>query len=75
MAGLGQGQRELNGLEVAHLTDEQDVGVLAEGGAQRPLERGAVEADLALVDGGEVVLVHVLDRVLDGEDVQRPRSR
>ena len=71
VTGLGQGERELDGLEVAHLTDEEDVGVLAEGGAQCPLEGRAVEADLPLVDGGEVVLVHVLDGILDGEDVQR----
>ena len=38
VAGLGQRQGELDGLEVAHLADQEDVGVLAEGGAQRPLE-------------------------------------
>ena len=73
VAGLGQGQRELNGLEVAHLTDQQDVGVFAQGGAQRPLEGGTVEADLALVDRREPVVVHVLDGILDGEDVERAR--
>ena len=72
MPGLGQRQRKLNGLEVAHLADEENVGVLPEGRAQRPLERRAVDADLALVDGGELVVVHVLDRILDREDVERP---
>ena len=72
VARLGQRQGELDGLEVSHLTDEEDVGVLPESGTQRPLERRAVEADLALVDGGEIVLVHVLDRVLDREDVEGP---
>ena len=71
--GLGQGEGELNGLEVTHLTDQQDIGVLTEGRAQRPLERRAVDADLTLVTGRQAVVVDVLDGVLDGEDVQRAR--
>ena len=74
VAGLGQREGELNGLEVAHLTHQQDVGVLAQGGAKGPLERGTVGPDLSLRDGGEPVLVDVLDGVLDREDVHRPRS-
>ena len=38
VARLGQGQGEADGLEVTHLADQQHVGVLPEGGAQRPLE-------------------------------------
>ena len=53
VAGLGQGDGQLNGLEVAHLTDEQDVGVLPQGGAESPLEGGAVGADLPLGHGGQ----------------------
>ena len=37
---------QLDGLEVAHLTYEEDVGVLPQGGAKRTLERGAVGPDL-----------------------------
>ena len=48
VAGLGHGEGDLDGLEVAHLADEQDVGVLAEGRAQGPLEGGAVDPDLTL---------------------------
>ena len=69
MAGLGREQRDLGGLEVAHLADEDDVGILAQGGAQRPREAVGVEADLALVDDAAPVLVHELDGVLDGDDV------
>ena len=69
VAGLGDGQRELHRLGVAHLADEHDVGVLAERRPQRPLERVGVDADLALVHRGALVHVHVFDRVLDGEDV------
>ena len=70
---LGQRQRQLDGLEVAHLTHEEDVGVLPQGRAQRTLEGGAVGPHLSLGHGREAVLVDVLDRVLDGEDVHRPR--
>ena len=55
VAGLRDGERGLDGLGVAHLADEDDVRVLAERRAQRPLERVAVDADLALVDGGALV--------------------
>ena len=55
VTGLGQRERELNRLEVTHLTDEEDIGVLSESGAERPLEGGAVDADLSLVDGGKLV--------------------
>ena len=34
-AGLGHGQGDLDGLEVAHLADHQHVGVLPEGGEER----------------------------------------
>ena len=75
VTGLGDRQRELDRLGVTHLTDEDDVGVFTQRGAQRALERVGVEADLALVDRGALVLVHVLDRVLDREDVALDGSR
>ena len=59
-------ERDLGGLEVADLADHDDVGVLAQEGAQR---RREVEPDvlvhLHLVDADEVEL----DRVLGGRDV------
>ena len=72
VAGLGERERELDRLRVAHLTDEDDVGVFAQRRPQRPRERLRVDTDLALVDRGDSVLVRVLDRVLDREDVHRP---
>src|SRR4029079_945357 len=53
----------------AHLADEYDVGVLAEGGLQGEREVLGVGADLALVDDALVVRVQELDRILDREDV------
>ena len=69
VARLRRVQRDLHRLGVAHLTDEDDVGVLAERGAQRGGEARRVLADLALADHALVVLVDELDGVLDGDDV------
>ena len=56
-------------LEVAHLADEDHVGVLAQGARSASPKLGRVGADLALVDDAALVAVHELDRVLDREDV------
>ena len=69
VAGLGRGQRGRDRLEVAHLAEEDHVGVLAERAAERIGEPGRVAADLALVDDAALVLVQELDRVLDRDDV------
>ena len=72
VAGLGDDQRRLDGLQVAHLADEHDVRVLAQDVLERLLEGAGVGADLALVDQAVLVRVQVLDRVLDGDDVLVP---
>ena len=59
-------------LEVAHLADEDDVGILAQRRAQRVREAVRVAVHLALVDEAALVLVDVLDRILDREDVLVP---
>ena len=69
VAGLGRGQRGGDRLQVAHLADQDHVGVLSQGGAQAEGEVRGVGADLALVDDRALVLVQELDRVLDREDV------
>ncbi len=69
VAGLGSGQRGRDRLEVAHLAEEDHVGVLAEGGAEGAPEALRVGADLALVDDAPLVAVQELDRVLDRDDV------
>jgi hypothetical protein len=60
------------GLQVAHLSDQDDVRVLAQRGAQRALEALGVGADLPLVDQALLVVVDELDRVFDGDDVIGP---
>ena len=69
VAGLGRGQRGRDRLEVAHLADEDHVGVLAQRGLQAEREALRVGAELALVDDALLVRVQELDRVLDRHDV------
>ena len=69
VAGLGRGKRGADGLQVAHLADEDHVGVLTKGGAERLAEARRVDTDLALVDDAALVAVHELDWILDREDV------
>ena len=69
MPGFGGLDRDRDGLEVAQLADQDDVGILAQRRAQRILERVGVGAHLALVDQALLVAVHELDRILDRDDV------
>ena len=72
VARLGDAQGRLDGLEVAHLADQDDVRILAQGGAQRQTEALRVAVHFALVHQTALVLVDVLDRILDREDVLVP---
>ena len=71
MSGLAGRQRNLHRLRIAHLADDDDVGRLAKGGAQRGREIRRVDADLDLLDQAAAVRVLVFDRILDGDDVAR----
>src|SRR5579884_1083406 len=71
VARLRSSERGRDRLEVAHLADENHVGVLAERRLQRVRKARRVRTDLALVDDAALVAVHELDRILDGEDVLR----
>jgi hypothetical protein len=71
VTGLGRGQCRGDRLEVSHLTDEDDVGVLAQGVLERIGEAVRVRAHFALVDDAALVVVEELDRVLDRHDVRR----
>ena len=71
---LGGLEGDLHRLLVADLADEDDVGVLPERRAQRRREARGVEPDLALAEMLDMIVpVEELDRVLDGDDVQRLR--
>ena len=69
VARLGGSDGRLDGVLVAHLTDENDVRVLTKAGAQTVGEAAGVLAHLALVDGAQVRLVNIFHRVLERDDV------
>jgi hypothetical protein len=69
VAGFGGGQRQADGLQVAHFADQDDVGVFAQRRAQRFAEAERVAMHFALVHQRALALVHELDRVLDRDDV------
>ena len=69
VAGFGRGDGRLDRLQVSHLADEDHVGVLSQGAANRLGETGHVNADFALVHRRLLVRVVELDRILDGDDV------
>ncbi len=71
VARLGGEQPGFDRLEVAHLADEDDVGILAQRAAERLREGARVHRHLALVDDRAMVAVEELDRVLDRHDVQQ----
>ena len=68
-AHRGAAEGELDGLELAHFTEEQDVGVVPHRALERGGERPGVLADLAVDDDGLLHRVDELDRVLDRDDV------
>ena len=66
MAGERGLDRDLRGLQVADLADHDDVGVLAQDGAQGVREsQPDLGLHLDLVDAGQLIL----DRVFDGEQL------
>ena len=69
VAGFCGGEGCLNGFEVAHFSDENYVGVLAEYVFECAGETFGVGADFTLVDDASLVCVNVLDGVFDGDDV------
>src|SRR5690554_1863110 len=69
VAGLGEGQRVLHGLPGSHLADQDDIRRLAQGVLQRHLEGVGIDTHLALVDDRLLVRMHVLDGILDADDM------
>src|SRR2546426_9302474 len=69
VAGLGDGERRLRGLEIAHFADQHDVRVLPQRVLERRREAVGVGSDLALVDDAALMAVDELDRILHRDDV------
>ena len=58
-------------LEVTHFADENDIGVFTECSTKSHREARNIGAYLSLVDHASLVSVHILDRVLNCDDVSR----
>src|SRR5262249_38582750 len=71
VAGFGGAEGDFDGFAVAHFADENGFGGLAEGGAEAGGETVEIGAEFALVKGGFVVRVDVLDGVFGGDDMDR----
>ena len=72
VARFGDLQGRFHRLQVAHLADQHDVRILAQRRPERVREAAGVAVDFALVHETVLVLMDVLDRILDGEDVIVP---
>ncbi len=68
---FGEPQDRLNRFDVAHLTDQHDIGVFPKRHPNGRLERTRVGADLAVSDKALVVVVDKLHGILDGQNVPR----
>ena len=69
VAGVGGAHRSHEADGVAHFTDHDDVGILAENVFERVVEGLRIEADFALFDDGLVVLEDEFNRVFHRDDV------
>ena len=66
---LGDAQRGLGRLQIAQLADENDVGIFAQRRAQRLREPVRIGVHLALVHQATLVLMDVLDRIFNRQNV------
>ena len=69
VAGFRRRQRQANGLQIAHLADQDHVRILAQGRAQCVVERKRMRTDFALIDQALLRFMHEFDRVLDRQNV------
>ncbi len=70
VAGLCGFEGDVEGFDIAHFTHEDHVGILAEGAFERDCERGGVFADFSLGNSALFLLMHELDRIFHGEDME-----
>ncbi len=69
VAGFGGGERQADGLQVAHFADQHHVRVFAQRRTQRLGEAERVAMHFALVHEAAFALVYEFDGVLDRDDV------
>ena len=69
VTSLGHRQCRRDGLQIAHLTDEHDVRVLAQHVPKGFREAVRIRVDLPLVHQTLAMFVHELDGILDRDDM------
>ena len=69
VAGEGRCDGDLGGLSIAELADDNHIGALTEHRPKRRGEAVGVGANLPLRDAAADVVMDILDRVFDGDDV------
>ena len=69
VAGVGGRQRDLHGLGIPDLTDEDHVRILPQNMLQGLGVTACITADFTLTDDALLVPVQELDGILDGDDV------
>src|SRR5215831_4939523 len=74
MSGFGSLQRDVGGLGVAELADQDHIRVLTKDAAERLAEADRVQADLALVHDAAAIGMKDLDWILDRHDVLAARA-
>ena len=67
---LGSHERRLDGFEVSHLTNHDDVGVLSQHMHQRGSKRMNVRHHLLLHHNAALIFMNILDRILDRDDLR-----
>ena len=72
VTGLRGGDGQLNGFQVAHLSDQDHVGVFPQGCSECISKAASVLIELTLVHQAAIAFVNKLDRIFDGEDVFGP---
>ena len=73
MSRLRRRERRLDRLRRPHLPDQDHIRILTEGGVKSCLIIFHICSDLALIDDGTFRRIHVLDRILQRDDMKRSR--
>ena len=69
VTGLGECNGVVHGLTITNLADQNDIGRLAQGVAQRSVPRIGIHAHFALRDHAILVLMHKFNRIFNRNDV------
>ena len=69
MAGFRKDNRVIHGFTGTDLADQDNVRRLAQGVLERRAERLGINTDFALGDDATGVLMNILNRILDGNDM------